>query len=367
MDILKSMGNFNIDNFIGDPRDEYNDRYSELDTLREYYFERVNLNVQEYIQLVKSIDKSLFDVLADLVPARTKIAKGLLIEPHILERSKHKWSRPESSRNDYETEITVDDNNKIELSYDYYTTELDIDNSVTFDPSYDTYNADIDSNNEIELNSEYLNYNAEIDEKNGVTFESEYPTYEVNIDASLRVELLGDANSFGFQFVGQDDGGFGLYAEDSHGIVTELDARGNLLVNRQQIYGVFGTRQKPITIWGDPFNAGAYVPYIDYATEPTFVIAREDYPFSGPNTPRNLPGGKTLDSKEGLNGYFPSHYKFSKNHFEGFDRSFFKGSTQTADTTPDGLPAVETFTTNPNILKVADTGRGSGEPILEVD
>jgi hypothetical protein len=28
---------------------------------------------------------------------------------------------------------------------------------------------------------------------------------------------------------------------------------------------------------------------------------------------------------------------------------------------------VETFTTNPNILRVADTGRGSGEPILEVD
>jgi hypothetical protein len=28
---------------------------------------------------------------------------------------------------------------------------------------------------------------------------------------------------------------------------------------------------------------------------------------------------------------------------------------------------VETFTTNPNILRVAKTGRGSGEPILEVD
>jgi hypothetical protein len=28
---------------------------------------------------------------------------------------------------------------------------------------------------------------------------------------------------------------------------------------------------------------------------------------------------------------------------------------------------VETFTTNPNILRVAKTGRGSGEPILETD
>jgi hypothetical protein len=47
--------------------------------------------------------------------------------------------------------------------------------------------------------------------------------------------------------------------------------------------------------------------------------------------------------------------------------SFFEGSKQSADTTPDGLSPVEIFTTNPNILRVADTGRGSGEPILEVD
>jgi hypothetical protein len=48
-------------------------------------------------------------------------------------------------------------------------------------------------------------------------------------------------------------------------------------------------------------------------------------------------------------------------------RSFWNGSIQNALTTPDGLSPVETFTTNPNILRVAKTGRGSGEPILEVD
>ena len=367
MDILKSFGNFNIDNYIGDPRDEYNDKYGELDTLREYYFERINLNVQEYIQLVRGIDKSLFDVLADLVPARAKVAKGLLIEPHILERSKHKWTRPESEKGDYETEISVDDNNEIELTYDSHEVDLDIDDSVTFEPSYDTLDAEITDTDDITLVSEYLKYEGNIDENTEATLESEYPTYEASVDASITAELAGLANVFDFTFVGQDDGGFGLYGEDSHGIVTELDLRGNLLVNRQQIYGVYGTEKLPITIWGDPFNAGAYAPYTDYRIVPTFVIAREDYPYNGPNRPRNLPGGKTIDSKEGLNGYFPSHYKFVKNHSEGFERSFFKGSKQTIDTTVDGLSPVETFTTNPNILKVADTGRGSGEPILEVD
>jgi len=48
-------------------------------------------------------------------------------------------------------------------------------------------------------------------------------------------------------------------------------------------------------------------------------------------------------------------------------RSFWKGSTQDSTTTPDGLSPVETFSTNANILRVANTGRGSGEPILEVD
>jgi hypothetical protein len=68
-----------------------------------------------------------------------------------------------------------------------------------------------------------------------------------------------------------------------------------------------------------------------------------------------------------LKGYFPTHYKFVNNLFEGLQRSFFKGSTQTDRTTPDGLPPVETFTTNPNILRVAKTGRGSGDPILQTD
>jgi hypothetical protein len=68
-----------------------------------------------------------------------------------------------------------------------------------------------------------------------------------------------------------------------------------------------------------------------------------------------------------LNGYFRTHYKFTNNLSEGMQRSYWKGSVQTATSTPDGLSPIETFTTNPNILRVAKTGRGSGEPILEVD
>ena len=75
LDILKGLGEFNIDNYIGNPADEYSDEYSDLKTLRNYYFSRYTLNLHEYIQLVRYIDKSLFKTLESLVPAKSKSCK----------------------------------------------------------------------------------------------------------------------------------------------------------------------------------------------------------------------------------------------------------------------------------------------------
>ena len=85
-------------------------------------------------------------------------------------------------------------------------------------------------------------------------------------------------------------------------------------------------------------------------------------PFSG-----SIEIGNQTTEVTSLNGYFPTHYKFVNNLSKGLQNSYWNGSVQSATTTPDGLDAVEIFTTNPNILKVAKTGRGSGEPILIVE
>jgi hypothetical protein len=85
-------------------------------------------------------------------------------------------------------------------------------------------------------------------------------------------------------------------------------------------------------------------------------------PFSG-----SVNVGGNVSEVTAINGYLPTHYRYVNGLGEGMRRSFWKGSQQTATTTPDGLSPVEIFTTNPNILKVANTGRGSGEPILIVD
>ena len=86
-------------------------------------------------------------------------------------------------------------------------------------------------------------------------------------------------------------------------------------------------------------------------------------PFSGSDS---VVGGDIVEVRE-LNGYFPTHYRNTGDLTTGLENSFFNGSKQTSATTLDGGSPVQTFTTNPNTLRVTDSNRGSGEPILEVD
>ena len=68
-----------------------------------------------------------------------------------------------------------------------------------------------------------------------------------------------------------------------------------------------------------------------------------------------------------VNNYSSQHYRSVEDLTGGLENSFFNGSLQTSTTTIDGGSPVQTFTTNPNTLRVSDSGRGSGEPILEVE
>ena len=365
MDILKSFGNFNIDNYIGDPRDEFNEDYTELKTLRDYYFERLDRNVQEYIQLVRNIDKSLFDVLEDLVPARAKVAKGLLIEPHILERNKQKWKRPSSEKNDYETSINIDDTNEIESDYNVHTGELNVDDEISYNSTYDTYDGTLGVNDDIILDTIYSTYNTSVTASDDIILEGSAPFYIADITASIGEELQSIVDLTDFVQIGLDDRGFGLFASSSHGVVTTLDIFGNITSSRQQIYEVDNQFTEKVLTQTEGWPATTNNEQVKYEYLNVVKNKRDvtTIPFGG--TAPTVSGDIT--SVTPLNGYLPSHYKFVKNHSLGLQRSFFIGSQQTSTTTPDGLSPVETFTTNPNILKVADTGRGSGEPILEVD
>ena len=118
-DIISQLGHFNIGDLIGDPREISSSAqsYPELDQLRQDYFLKYvheNYNFNDYVRLIKFFDNSLFKMIKDFTPARTSLASGITVKPHILERQKYptpqaQWEDQQysgsvkSSARDYET------------------------------------------------------------------------------------------------------------------------------------------------------------------------------------------------------------------------------------------------------------------------
>jgi hypothetical protein len=371
MDILKSFGNFNIDNYIGDPSDEFKDNYSELGILRDYYFKRVNRDIYEYIRLVRSIDKSLFDVLEDLVPARAKVSKGLLIEPHYLERSKTKWKPAFSELNNYETSVDVEDDVNLIGDNNQFEAKLDTQSDVELSFQRDNYDVSIDVDDDINLISETSFYDTNVIVDDTIILNGEYSSYDSHIEVPTGANLTAMVETDTFEQIGMGkdslaNAGFGLYAPiTTTGIVTKLDIFGNITSSREQIYLIKESYVETILTQTEGYPATSNNESVKYenvdVTKYKFKVST--LPFG--STPPSV--GNNIVEVTPLFGYFPTHYRYKNNLPQGMINSFFEGSKQTTDTTPDGLPPVEVFTTNPNILRVADTGRGSGEPILQVD
>ena len=89
-DIISQLGNFNIDEYIGDPRNASLTTYPKLNELRDFYFQKYSnsQNIFDLIKLLSYFDNSLFKMIKDFVPAKSNLSTGLTIKPHILERNK---------------------------------------------------------------------------------------------------------------------------------------------------------------------------------------------------------------------------------------------------------------------------------------
>lgn len=371
LDIIKSLGEFSIDNLIGDPEDYYKDSYRGLEDLRTYYFQRLNRNIYEYINLVRYIDKSLFDVLGDLVPVRSKVSKGLLIEPHILERSKISWSKPESNLSNNKGEINIQDTQKIQLDYSVQTAELDGSKEYTLDGKYNVFQADITDTSDIELIGTPAFFLAEVDYNVDELLEGTTPFFSADIDVPKGETLTGEVDSTTYIQVGMDENslsnlGFGLYGKNGAVIWKRYDIFGNVTSSRNNVFLVEEEKTTKVRtqVSGWPTIGSVPGEQVSFQFLPvsSSLFSISILPFNNTLTP----SGDVVNVTP-LNGYFKTHYKFVSNLSEGLKRSFYKGSVQNSETTPDGLSPVETFTTNPNILRVADTGRASGEPILIVE
>jgi len=383
MDILKSLGNFNIDDYIGNPSDEYNYEYSDLKRLRNYYFKRFELNFNEYVQLVRYIDKSLFDTLESLVPARAKVSSGLLIEPHILERSKVKWKKPDGTINNFDALINTEEDRNIVGINEGKESLISATENILFDVTNPQYEGKIVNTTITNIEGSTANYTG-IHSINDTSVQYGFITVNsgsdmggisIVVDAELGASLVGQYDSSQFIQVNNEPNslsskGFGLFGSGSHTIRTYIDNFGNTIRERVKVFKIKESyTEKVPTISGS--EGGSYyrlsVPVFENITK--FKTKVTILPLTGSDgNPTNNPSvqGNIVEVTP-LNGYFVTHYRNVGDLTTGLENSYFNGSKQTSQTTIDGGSPVVTFTTNPNTLRVSDTGRGSGEPILIVE
>jgi hypothetical protein len=154
-DIMYSVADFDFDDYIGDPRDEFKLNYKDLRSVRREYFKRYQQtnNFWDYLRILSFYDSSVFTQVKNLVPARANASVGVLIEPNILERNKQIiGDRPEFDNRYYENAGEFDEGIKITR----YITGSD-DNYFEASGEYNTYDGLINLNNSTGSSLGFLN------------------------------------------------------------------------------------------------------------------------------------------------------------------------------------------------------------------
>jgi hypothetical protein len=312
----------------------------------------------------------MFEDIKKMLPARVKATTGLLIEPHILERSKVTQKKPSGDEYQQETTISYGDTTILTSENNQYDALINngiLEHLIGENNQYETtiYSSSINN-----ITAENNQYDSLIGTSDSLLVESEYYQKEVNIDAGLgestiltEIDLI-NSNTI----VGQTDYeniGFGIYAESGSAIRTYFDLDGSVKKERIRVNLVTEQKTREIVKYktsingvGDPRD-GMILTSSVY-TETSLNIQ----PFSG-STPPIVKGN--IISVKAVSGYLPTHYRNTSDLTTGMINSYYKGSKNTAATTLDGSSPIETFVSNPNTLTVNRTGRGTSEPILEVE
>jgi len=128
--VANVTGSFNVDNYIGDPRDLEESRYHNLDKLlqsltenteaveswdqilfewqdTEYLWNKYYKDPKGFVRLIKFFDNSLFRIVRDFVPARSNVDVGVIIKPNIFNRSKAKQVQASATEEIYSGSTTT--------------------------------------------------------------------------------------------------------------------------------------------------------------------------------------------------------------------------------------------------------------------
>jgi len=371
LDIAKSLGGFNLDNYIGNPSDLYKEKYTTLDSLRSYYFERFDgRDIYQYINLIKLYEKSMFEDIKQMLPARVKATTGLLIEPHFLERSKVQHKKPSGEYSQLDATISKETN----LSGETNQIETQIYTNNVYDLSGETnqYETTITNPAVEKLIANSYQYESEITASDTTLITSEYSTLNdalinTNLNNSTIISEIDLINSN--IIVGQSDYeilGFGIYGQNGSAIRTYYDGRGNRKKERVKVSLIKEENTREFTY----LTGSASGSYTEVGIQTYYETKLTIQPFTSSLTQLEniIPsvGGKIVEVVP-INGYLGSHYRNTSDLTRGLQNSFYYGTKNTSATTLDGSSPVEVFATNPNTLKVNKAGRDASEPILEVE
>lgn len=126
---LHITSSFDIDDYIGDPRNNSDDAYHKLNRIAlaitydtpvwediqvlwenwDSYWEGEDFfaDPRVFVNVIKFFDNSLFKMIRDFVPARSNINTGIIIQPHSLNRSKAKQVEVSWEEKQYTSSIDV--------------------------------------------------------------------------------------------------------------------------------------------------------------------------------------------------------------------------------------------------------------------
>lgn len=105
-----SLSNFDIDQILGDPSLAYSSSYDSLYSTAESYLTNIDqtYNLKDFIRVLKYYDNVLFKSIKDYIPARANANTGIIVKPHLLERSKAKQVKPTTERhNEFSASIAI--------------------------------------------------------------------------------------------------------------------------------------------------------------------------------------------------------------------------------------------------------------------
>lgn len=375
-DIYSQLGDFEFDNYIGNPQDQYNRSYIALDELRNHYFKKYpkSNDYEQYFNYIKTVDKSLFKQIRKMLPARSNAIVGMSFEPNFLNRSKYNWRKMQIESSSLSDTIsyavtTKYDNpdyeaNGIPLYSNFETSVSDLNMIETLDigaittADYSLYQDIIDVTQTQRLQGVYAGVMEWIDNPRPSIRRSElveYGKFSLQFNFTSSTDESDIASTYAIfnspESLNEVSGVF-INAVDinSKNQKIFIETLGTLPTNVTTLMRLYKIPSGKLNKVKGDIITNFRVDNATYVSGSTNYISASCVYLSGDKNPYvdNDIVEIEIVRRKLVESFIQDYSDIRKN-------GLYKGSLQTEFTTLDGKPPVEIFESNPNKMKVQRT------------